>query len=310
MIRPLTFVATMSLAALLVALMPGAAHPATAIERSAESDALAAKILDDSRSAEERQKMVEESSSGRPEDAARLILSMSNGLPGMPDLKEEYRRIPWIWRIAIAAGKRNQPEELAHILEVSLPQKGEKLRDWQAVVIGGGIINGISLVGGWPSERIGSIVADSPSLRERWEQVQEQAVKMTDDENVFKGTRYDAIRILGVGSWDRRGAQIFRYLLRGVDDELQMGAISALNDIRSPGVGQALLSGISFYSAKNREMAFDALIREDSRILELLFTVEEGRLTADQVGESRIARLKKVANPDLRAKVEKQFGDS
>ena len=208
----------------------------------------------------------------------------------------------------MAVGKRNRDQELEQVLRASLPEKGVVLRHWQAVVIGGGLINGISMNGGWPSERLGRVVANEASLRDRWERLQNLASVLADDETVINGTRHDSLRILGVGTWDRRGAQVFRYLLRGVDEELQSGAIRALNDIRSPGVGQALLSGLSFYTAENRELALDAMTREDSRVFELVMSVEEGRLTAPQIGEARIARLMKIADPALRARVEKTLG--
>ena len=272
---------------------------------SSDAGKLATAILDDSRPAEIRQKEAADDTI----DAAAVIEAMTGGLEAQSNLKEEYRRIPWIWRVAIAAGKRNREDELLRILRASLPAKGAKLRDWQAVVIGGGIINGISLVGGWPGERLSSIVTRDEDLKARWEWIQDQASTMADDPAVFKGTRYDALRILGVGTWDRRGAQIFRYLLRGVDEELQMGAISAFSDIRSPCIGQALLSGITFYSSRNREMTLDALLREDSRVLELVLAVEDGRLTSAQIGEARIARMKKVRDTDVRARVEKTLGN-
>jgi hypothetical protein len=81
------------------------------------------------------------------------------------DSKEEYRRISWIWRVTVAAAKRNDVREMNPIVEFSLPQPGKPLRDWEAVVLGGGIINGIGLVGAWPNEQMEKIVADDPALR-------------------------------------------------------------------------------------------------------------------------------------------------
>lgn len=299
---------TPSRLAVVVAIWFGAVDiaSASAPDQSSAAPAVAKSILDDSLPAEERQKLAAEN----PAISRELVKEMIVGLESQPDLKEEYRRIPWIWRVAVAAGKRNHDDEIRRLLEVSLPTKGEKLRDWQAVVIGGGLINGIGLVGGWPAERIGSIVAHDRELQARWEQVQDQAAVMTEDESVFKGTRYDAIRILGVGTWDRRGAQIFKYLLKGVDDELQMGAVSALGDMRSPGVGQALLSGFSHYSKTNRNMALDALIHDETRIDALLDAIEDGRVAKSALSDDQIGTLKKLVDPKLKPRVEKLFGNS
>ena len=72
------------------------------------------------------------------------------------------------------------------------------------------------------------------------------------------GTRYDALRLLGVDSWDRRGAQLVRYLGKGVDAELQQGAVSALGDMPAPEATHALLSGMEQFSPQNRKLAIDA----------------------------------------------------
>ncbi len=78
----------------------------------------------------------------------------------------------------IAAGKRNEGPELLEILDVSLPKTSEPLRDWQAVVVGGGIVNGISQVGVWPRERLDRLIAGNESLSARWDHTIAQSSKM------------------------------------------------------------------------------------------------------------------------------------
>src|SRR6185437_17119808 len=112
-------------------------------------------------------------------------------------------------------------------------------------------INGVSLTGVWPAARFESLLKDNPSLQTRWRRSIDQASAMADNPRVRPGTRYDALRMLGVESWDRRGAQLFRYLLKGVNPEFQQGAISALADVRSPSTGPALLVGLGYYSPRN-----------------------------------------------------------
>src|SRR5262249_12666340 len=156
----------------------------------------------------------------------------------------EYRRIPWIWRIAIAAGKRNDAGQIRRVLEVALPERELPLRDWQAVVLGGGIINGISQLGVWPADRVNEILKSDAALAERWLRALNLASSMADNDRVPAGTRYDALRMLGVETWERRGEQLVKYLADGTDDELQMGAISGLADMKSPRVGPAIVAGI------------------------------------------------------------------
>jgi hypothetical protein len=275
-----------------------AAPAAAAAVAQADPAALAAQVLDEKRPAEEREAVIAKN----PELSSALISAMAAGMPaGTP---EEYRRIPWIWRAAFAAGKRNDEAELRRILEVSLPATGAPLDDWRAVVLGGGLINGVSLAGGWPAERLGAVVAGNDALIARWRRALDLASAMADDEKVKAGTRYDALRMLGAEPWDRRGAQLMRYLTKGVDPELQQGAISGLSDVRAPGavVAQALLSGFGHYSPNNREFALDALLRDDARALALLDAVQDGRVTRERLGAGRAEALKAHPAEPVRAR--------
>jgi hypothetical protein len=258
---------------------------------SADAPALARQILDDSRPEADRKQIIAD----RPQLSLDLLKALVADLPA-GDSKEEYRRIPWIWRVTVAAGKRNQIDELRPIVDFCVPQPNDPLRDWQAVVLGGGVINGIGLSGGWPDEQIRTIVAGNPDLIQRWARLLREAAVMADNQKVFKGTRYDALRILGLDTWNRRGAQLFRYLLKGIDDELQQGAIGGLSDMRSPCVAQALLSGFSHYNAENRGFALKALLRDRERTFVLLEAIEGGTVKASDLGAERLTAL--INNPD------------
>jgi len=258
---------------------------------------LAEQILSDSKPAQEREAIINE----HPELAAKFLREMTNDLtPGTP---EEYRRIPWIWRVTIRAGKRNDANQIQQLLDLSLPKLDEPLRDWQAVVIGGGIINGISQLDVWPNERIDEIVKKQPDLQARWQRGIELASVMADDERIAHGTRYDALRMVAMDSWERRGAQLAGYLARGVNAELQQGAISGLADMKSPHTAAALVSGLGHYSKSNRELALDALLRDESRIESLVGELAAGRITKTDLGEKRLDKLVKIENQKLRARV-------
>lgn len=62
---------------------------------------IARAILDDAKPQSDREAIVKDN----PKLSADLIAVMTSDLTA--GTKEEYRRIPWIWRVAIAAGKRN-----------------------------------------------------------------------------------------------------------------------------------------------------------------------------------------------------------
>jgi hypothetical protein len=237
---------------------------------------LAARILDDSLPAQERQSLIEQN----PDLAAELVNAMTASLPA-EDSQEEYRRIPWIWRVAVAAGKRNEEKSLRGLIEVSLPRPGEKLRDWQAVVIGGGVINGIGLAGKWPHERIGDLLHGDEALQKRWKQTLSAAASMADDKQVKTGTRYDALRMIALDSTEKSREQLAKYLAPGNDAELQMGAVSGLSDIPAEEATRLLIEHMKHLTERNRSLAIDALLRDEARAGALLAALERGTIAQE-----------------------------
>ena len=171
------------------------------------------------------------------------------------DAKEEYRRIPWIWRVSIAAGRKNDAKVLADLLDASLPKPGEPLRDWQAVVIGGGVINGLSLENVWPGRRIPELLKDRPEPAKRWEESLKQAATMAESQKVPTGTRYDALRMIALRGWDAAGPGLTKYLPKSAHPELQMGAVSGLVDVERPEVAGLLVKALPDLDDANRKLA-------------------------------------------------------
>jgi hypothetical protein len=258
--------------------------------------ALARRILDDAVPAADREALVAD----HPGLSTALIRAMTADLAcGTP---EEYRRIPWIWRVAVAAGRRADPTELRPLLEASLPAPDAPLLDWQAVVLGGGLVNGLTLAGRWPHEVVEQLLGDDTALRARWARTLELAASMADDPRVPVPTRYDALRIVGLDDFERRAALLFRHLLKGVDPELQQGAINALADNPHPAAAQALLSGWEHYTADNRGFVLEGLLRTPARATALLDAVDSRRVSADDLGPDRRRRLREHPDDAVRAR--------
>lgn len=264
---------------------------------------VAKQILDDTKPRPERESLV----AANLDKAADLIAAMTAEMP--TDAREEYRRIPWIWRVAVAAGRKNETEVLKQVLAVSLPPLGQPLRDWQAVVIGGGVINGISQQNVWPKERLEELIGKDADLQKRWRQTIEQSYRMSDNEKTPTGTRYDALRVIPLDGWEKCGETLQKYLEKGVHQELQMGAISGSSDIRSPAAGELLLRGIGHYSAGNRKLAIDALTRTEDRIRLLVAALEQRTIQTDEISDSQLATLRKVPDAALRERIQKVFGE-
>jgi putative membrane-bound dehydrogenase-like protein len=266
---------------------------------SASAADLARQLLDDSRPARERQGLIDQTAGRAAEAVAALVADLPE------DAKEEYRRIPWVWRVAVAAGKRNDTAELQRLLDTALPQPGEPLRHWQAVAVGGGVINGISQRGVWPRPRIDDLFSADTGLKQRWQQTLQQAAAMADDEKVPTGTRYDALRIIALDTWERRGEQLAKYLAKGTNAELQMGAISGLADLDAPPVAEKLITGLEHYPPNNRTLALDALVRTDARVAALLDAVERGTVRPALLNDAQRQKLHSLPNEALRTRAVK-----
>jgi putative membrane-bound dehydrogenase-like protein len=262
---------------------------------------LAKQILDDTKPPMERQALIAKESGKAGELVAALVADMP------ANAKEEYRRIPWVWRVALAAGKRNDAAELKRLLEVTLPKAGEPLHNWQAVVIGGGVINGLSQQNVWPKHRLDEVMGPDAELLRRWQAARDLAATMADNAKVPPGTRYDALRMIALGSWEKRGPQLVKYLARDANAELQMGAVSGLSDMDAAGVAQPLIAALPGLAARNRGLALDALVRTEPRTAALLDAVERGQVAVDIVDDAHRQTLRAVSNPTLRARAVKAF---
>ena len=232
------------------------------------------------------------------------IEQLTRDLPPGP---VEYQRIPEIWRVSVAAGRRNDADELRRVIDISLPKGDEPLRDWQAVVIGGGVINGISDLGIYPGPRIVEIIGEDEQLQQRWRRAIELSAVMADDETVPPPTRYDALRMLGVLPWDEAGEHLVRYLSHE-NAELQMGAVSGLVDIDSPRATAALIGAMAKLTEANRKLALDGLLRDAARVTALLDALEAKRVDRAVLAPEQVKRLREHENAPLRERAHQVLG--
>jgi putative membrane-bound dehydrogenase-like protein len=287
-----------------VHLVPVGTKPAFAAKPAKASPAeLARQVLDDKLPAARRQALINESGADSAELLAALVADLK------PGGKEEYRRIPWVWRVAIAAGKRNDAAELKKLLDVALPKADGPLLDWQAVVLGGGLVNGISLAGGWPAQRMKELLEGSKGRAARWKRAVDEASRMADNAGVPAGTRYDALRMIALEGFEKRGEQLKKYLTSRTNDELTMGAISGLSDIDSEKVAPLLLAGLEHFSAGNRKLALEALLRTEGRALALLAAVEAGKVRKAALSDEQQRALWKHPSEKVRRRALKALGE-
>ncbi|MEX2170272.1 MAG: neutral/alkaline non-lysosomal ceramidase N-terminal domain-containing protein [Pirellulales bacterium] len=236
------------------------------------------------------------------DDAALAIHKLLEGLAvGTP---REYKQIPAIFREAIAAGKRNQDSEMRRVLQLSVPHLDEPAQHWQVVVVGGGIVNGLTQVGIWPRPRIAELLEGDEQLQQRWARLIELSVAMADDEAVPNGTRYDALRILGADTFEKRGAHLIRYLQPKVGTELQMGGVSGIADIDHDLATNALIDHFANFEPGNRDLAIDGLLRNEGRVMALLTAMEREHIPREALADRHIQHLTQLKNQALRGRAQ------
>ncbi len=270
---------------------------ATGVNDSAESvagspetpAAIAEFLIDDANSDAAREKLI----TAHLDRAAEIIPLMAKGLPEEYGSKEEYRRIPWIWRVAIAVGKTTNIENNRNVLKASLPVAARRLEHWQSVVIGGGLINGIGLSGKWPLEEFEMIIGDDASLKASWQNSLILSSAMADDESVPTGTRYDALRMVAMREVKISLPHLDRYLQKGIPEELQMGAISGISDVQDDAVAAMLIKGFAHYSEANSKLAIGALLRNEARCLETLRAIARKKLPPELRTNELVMELRK-----------------
>ncbi len=278
--------------------------PAGAGDRPLSPAELANLILDDSTPKDRREALVREAVPHAPDVIRAMVADLK-----ADDAKEEYRRIPWVWRVAIAAGRANDAKALAGLLEISLPKKGEPLRDWQAVVLGGGVVNGISLEGKGPGPRLAELVRDDPELEKRWAKTLKLSHAMADAEKVPTGTRYDALRVVALDEWKLAEPRLAKYLAKSAHAELQQGAVSGLADVDRAEAAALLVKALPDLTAGNRRLAVAGLLRTPARATALLDAVEKG--TAKPEWVEKVHRDTLLEHPDaaVRARAAKLLAE-
>ncbi len=256
-------------------------------------------LLDESQPVARRQKVIDQ----RPGMGPGIISLLAAGIKA-GDVDDEYRRIPWLWRVAIAVGRRNDGGEIRDVLETSVPAEGSSLRDWQAVVLGGGLINGASQLGFWPKRRLSEILRGLPVAEARWPATLQLAAAMADDNRVRLGTRYDALRMVALMDDETAIPHLLKYLSQDTNQELQMGAVSGLADVESTDVIAPLAESLTYLEGRNRFLAIEGLLRTDERAATLGIMQQDDKLVL-QSQERHLLLDHKIGQ--IRARARKLF---
>lgn len=209
---------------------------------------------------------------------------------------EEYKRIPRIWELAIAAGRRNDLRELSEILSLAIPADGQRLADWQIVVIGGGVVNGLSESGASPRQRFEEVLRRQERSTSDWNNVVQQALRMADDPGTPIGTRYDALRVLAAA----HGAGVeclLKYAAADAAADLQMGAVQSLADCNDPRADAALVAAVGSLKDEARRKAVEALLQSPSRAKLLGDALASGAVAKEALTVAELEKLQSAVSP-------------
>jgi hypothetical protein len=141
--------------------------------------------------------------------------------------------------------------------------------EWPIVVLGGGVVNGISLNQKYPADRVDEILTGRQDLMSRWHDVAEYCLKIgSGPQKISSGTVYDALRIVGTLPF-AHAQQVLARNLESNNAELQQGAVSALLDLKEPEALVLLLDNFARLTPANQKLAVETLSKNPARKNEL-----------------------------------------
>ena len=207
------------------------------------------------------------------------------------DLEEQYRRMPWIWRVAIAVGRRNDGGEILDMLEVCVPRASQPLEHWQAVVIGGGLINE-----DFPVGRVSRKTPRPDSQRHSGgqENVASNSAACRNHGRRRSCQTGNAIRRVAHG---RAAASRSRRVRVCVDTSTRKritsfrwarsAAWSTLKRQRRP---HNSADALSWLKGNNRYLALEGMLRTDERAAVLAASIESGRVAVSSANATKLTQ--------------------
>jgi len=143
-------------------------------------------------------------------------------------------------------------------------------------------------------------MAEDRVLNRGWNSAIKQSFAMADNEKVPMGTRYDALRMIALADRDEAIKALSKYIGKGVNAELQMGAVSGLVDVHSPKSVDVLLQSLPDLTKENRSLAIDGLMRTPGRAKGLLNALKNGDAKMEWMSEAQRKALREHADNDVR----------
>lgn len=232
-----------------------------------------------------------------PKHGARLLATViGRPTPVGPNVAEKRRAL--LRQLAVAAAPQLDGSGGKLI--------GEALRSSQTTEQGQELILAVAAGLG---RRVGDVFAG-----EHLGVLQKDAFDAASNADVAKELRLDGLAVLtataSAKSTTADDEAILKLVRTDADGEIRSKALAYFASQQKPETVKTLLALLPKQSPAMRGQIFDALLSRKERITALFDAVERGELKPKEMDQTRIARLSKLADPELRARGAKLFASA
>ena len=205
-----------------------------------------------------------------------------------------------VQQLAQVTGVRNRRGEIDVVLEAAV---GAQSSSWQRVTV-------LGLAAGLARHDIrwAKLVPQaSAGVQKMLQQLVEEAVQVSGDNNLPISQRRQAIDFLGSASFTVAGPVLPKFLATEQPSDLQLAAVRALSTFDAPLVAQIFVDHWASATPALRGEMMNGMFRRTSRIKTLLAAIESKTVRATDVDSSYREQLRTHRDREIRAQAAKLF---
>jgi putative membrane-bound dehydrogenase-like protein len=198
-------------------------------------------------------------------------------------------------QLCAIVGAKNEPLEVAQVLSVIVEVGAAENSFAMLRALGDG------------SQRNGSSLRTVASGR-AGERLLSQAAQVGSDTRASETLRLEAIRLLGMTSYDEASPTLIGLLNPGQPQTMQLAAISTLGRFSEPQVAAEIIQRWANFQPQSRSAAVSGLLSRPERATALLKAVESGTIQATELTTSQAKFLRNHRDPAVRELALKVLG--
>jgi putative heme-binding domain-containing protein len=213
-------------------------------------------------------------------------------------------RLTLLQELSALVGARQEPAEVADVLEALLGLTGPESARWQMAGL-----NGLADGMGRRSKQLGVFLRSLPeskrSVAERAEALLSRAAVMAADGKRDPTERLAAVQLLAHGVWQTAEPALMRLITDDPAQEVRLAAVKALAAHPRPEVAGLLMQSWKTYTPAVRREVTEAMLRQPDRIQFFLAELEAGRVKPGDLDALRTRQLVNHHRPDIRDRARK-----